>query len=94
MADQTNETVSDAWLSETKRMLSTTWVPSPAKERLAIAVDEIDRLRDVLRDIAVGASMMIEPPVTARLHPYALEVRRVAEAALGRNNAALRESQT
>ena len=43
--------------------------------------DELQRLRDALKDISQGASMMLQGPVPA-LHRYAAEVLRVAELAL------------
>lgn len=44
-----------------------------------------DRYREALRDIALGAQMMLEIPGESSLSRYAREVKRVAEAALRGN---------
>ena len=46
----------------------------------------VDELRGALRDLAFGAAMMLQPPTlpSSALFRYASEVKRVAEAALGR----------
>lgn len=41
-----------------------------------------DHFREALRDIALGAQMMLEIPGESPLSRYAREVKRVAEAAL------------
>lgn len=48
----------------------------------ATAADELDKLREALRDIAFGATMMMDAPGNAGLKRYAAEVKRVAQAAL------------
>ena len=44
-----------------------------------------DRYREALRDLALGAQMMLEIPGESSLARYAREVKRVAEAALRGN---------
>lgn len=44
-----------------------------------------DCFREALRDIALGAQMMLEIPGESALSRYAREVKRVAEAALRGN---------
>lgn len=54
------------------------------RETVALQQEEIRRLESVLRDIALGARMMLESPVmNAALKRYAQEVKRVAEGNLG-----------
>lgn len=49
-----------------------------ARAELADARSEIEELRDILADIAVGARVMLGSPITKALHPYAAEVLRIA----------------
>lgn len=44
-----------------------------------------DRYREALRDLVLGAQMMLEIPGESALARYAREVKRVAEAALRGN---------
>ena len=58
-----------------------------ATARAAVAkaeelVAERDELREVLRDIRLGAAMMLDSPVMRATHGYAREVKRVADVAL------------
>lgn len=58
--------------------------PSPlqiARAELADARSEIEELREILADIAVGARVMLGSPITKAMHPYAAEVLRVATSA-------------
>lgn len=52
-----------------------------ARAELAQALSEIEELRAVLDDLAVGARVMLDSPLTKALHPYASEVLRVARSA-------------
>jgi hypothetical protein len=55
--------------------------------------EDFERLQDALKDIALGANMMMQPPCTPSMQRYAAEVKRVADLALGRNKTALKEVQ-
>lgn len=48
-------------------------------------ISQRDRFREALRDLALGAQMMLEIPGESALARYAREVKRVAEAALRGN---------
>jgi len=52
------------------------------QEGQRVANLQLDRFRSALRDISLGAQMMLEVPGESALTRYAREVRRVAEAAL------------
>lgn len=54
----------------------------PAPDALTV---QRDRFQDALRDLALGAQMMLEIPGESALARYAREVKRVAEAALRGN---------
>lgn len=45
---------------------------------------ERDSLQDALQDISRGANIMLDSPPMKAVHSYAAEVKRVADAALGR----------
>lgn len=64
-----------------------------AAERMAEMREEREQLRSALRDIALGADIMLSAAITPSLINYANEVKRVAKAALGDKSAALRAPQ-
>lgn len=47
-----------------------------------VSFDDYDALRDVLRDIQMGASMMLEASIGGTIQRYAAEVKRVSQSAL------------
>ena len=55
------------------------------QEGQRVANVQRDRFREALRDIALGAQMMLEIPGESALARYAREVKRVAEVALRGN---------
>lgn len=61
-----------------------------AMARAAVAkaeelIAERDELLAVVRDIRLGAAMMLDSPLLKSIHGYAKEVKRVADAALVRS---------
>lgn len=58
-----------------------------------VRYEDFERLQDALKDIALGASMMLDSPPMAALHKYAAEVRRVANLALCRSKTELEQAR-
>ena len=55
-----------------------------------VRYEDFERLEDALKDILMGANMMLDGPCPASLKRYAEEVRRVTRIALGRDKTALK----